>query len=124
MSDTAYDGPKALGLEPRQRQPHHARPLNEPAPDPDVYDGLPTVTSVLEASEVKMRFEIGKFYKHNGGSYLHILGRVKTTLWDDCLVAEEAGRGENALVPVGEDEGAAENWTETTYDDWMTNFGD
>lgn len=81
-----------------------------------------TITSILSEHEVKMRFEAGKFYKHNGGGYLHILGPMKTTMWGDTLVAEEAGHGGSGLCAVGSDPGAAINWTETTYNDWMSNF--
>lgn len=69
-----------------------------------------------------MVFEIGKYYKHSGGGYLHILGEIKTTMWFDCFVAEEAGHGNSELKPVGKDETSAQNWSETTEADWKTNF--
>jgi hypothetical protein len=75
-----------------------------------------------ETEGEKMVFEVGKYYKHTGGGYLHILCEAETTMWMDPLIAESAGHGDGRLVPVGKDEAAAVNWTETTKDEWMTNF--
>ena len=66
-------------------------------------------------------FEIGKYYKHTGGGYLHILCKANTTMWLDTLVAEEAGYG-CGLKPVASDPESRINWIETTKEDWMTNF--
>jgi len=67
-----------------------------------------------------MVFEIGKYYKHSGGGMMHIVSAGKTTLYGWCLIAEEHG-GCN-LLPVGSDETAAQNWSETTEADWMTGY--
>jgi hypothetical protein len=71
-----------------------------------------------------MKFKIGKFYKHTCGSMMAIVGEAQTTMWGNCLVAEEASSGENhqMLKPVGRDETAAVNWTEIKKEEWMKNF--
>jgi hypothetical protein len=67
-----------------------------------------------------MVFEIGKYYKHSGGGVMHIIGAVKTTLYGWCLIAEEHGSA--SLKPIGRDEDAAQNWSETTEEHWMLGF--
>lgn len=69
-----------------------------------------------------MRFEVGKFYKHSGSGFVHIVGRANTTMWGDCLVAETAGHGNSELMPVGDDEVAAQNWSEATREEWESHF--
>ena len=54
-----------------------------------------------------MRFEIGKYYQHAGGRVFHVVCRIHTFFHGECLLAEEST---GALVPAGEDEGAAINW--------------
>ena len=66
--------------------------------------------------------KIGKYYKHTGGGYLHIIGRLDTTMWgSNALIAESAGHGCDLRAVAG-DAGSAINWQETTKKDWMTNF--
>ena len=65
-------------------------------------------------------FEVGKVYKHPGGCIIRIIGGLQTTMWGGCLIAEEAGSSH--LKPIGQDEQAAVNWTETTMEEWMSNF--
>lgn len=67
-----------------------------------------------------MKFEIGKFYEHTSGKQVAIVGKVKTTMWGETLVAENAN--ESYLSPFGSDEAAAENWSEITKEEWMKNF--
>lgn len=67
-----------------------------------------------------MHFEIGKYYRHNGGGVMHIVGACKTTLYGWCLVAEEHGSSD--LKPVGSDDSAAVNWEETTSEVWESGF--
>jgi hypothetical protein len=65
-------------------------------------------------------FKIGRYYRHSGGGCMHIIGAVKTTLYNWVLVAED---GAARLKPVGfEDEGYTQNWYETTEKDWLTEF--
>lgn len=67
-----------------------------------------------------MRFEIGKFYRlgEPGGRVMHVVGRADTMQYGRCLVAEEPGYAN--LLPVGEDETAAQGWVETTSEEWTS----
>lgn len=56
-----------------------------------------------------MIFEVGKTYRHNSGKTMTIIGRLKTSIWGDCLIGE-CDTGE--LIPVGESEYNAVNWHE------------
>jgi len=67
-----------------------------------------------------MKFEVGKYYSHPGGGMMHVIGGLQTTLYGGCLVAEETRSGN--LKPIGQDEDAAQNWEESTEDEWMKNF--
>jgi len=67
-----------------------------------------------------MRFQVGKYYKHNGGCIIHIIGAAKTTMYGWCLIAEEAGGA--TLKPVGQDETHAVNWQEITEEEWVEKF--
>jgi hypothetical protein len=69
-----------------------------------------------------MKFEVGKFYRHNGGGVMHILGQVETTgFFNPCLVGEAPDS--QHLLPVGTDEDAAVNWQEIPphlyYQAWL-----
>ena len=64
-------------------------------------------------------FEIGKAYRHSDGGEMFIVGRVETTIWGNCLIAEEA---EGRLKPVGSDRADAVNWHEIPMSEWMKNF--
>jgi len=66
-----------------------------------------------------MKFEIGKYYQHSGGHMLSILCEAKTTLYGDCLIAEELG---GSFRPVSKDAEATLNWKEVTKEEWMRNF--
>lgn len=63
-----------------------------------------------------MKFEIGKYYKHTGGGFLHICGEVKTHIWGHCLIAENK---DGRLVPVGRDESNAVNWVEISEEQYI-----
>jgi cytidine deaminase len=69
-----------------------------------------------------MKFEIGKYYKHPSGHYIHILTQIETTMYGTCLCAEVAGIGRNAsnaLMPVWNDETCAQFYDESTEEEWM-----
>lgn len=52
-----------------------------------------------------MVFEKGKYYRHSAGAEMSIVGEVETTLYGNCLVAENAGKScKTDLSPVGRDE--------------------
>ena len=59
-----------------------------------------------------MVFEVGKCYKHESGKKIRIIGEVDTYFYGHCLIAET----DNAvLIPVGQTEEYAVNWTECEY---------
>lgn len=66
-----------------------------------------------------MVFEVGKCYQHSGGGKLSVLCEAKTTVYGDCLVAEDE-HGE--LRPVGMDEDSTTNYKEMSRDEWMETF--
>lgn len=67
-----------------------------------------------------MIFKIGKYYKHTGGEMLHIIGGAKTTMYGWCLIAGSSNS--NNLQPVGQCEDNAQNWKESTEEEWLKNF--
>jgi hypothetical protein len=70
-----------------------------------------------------MVFEIGKYYKHTTGTYLHVLCEQETTMYGNTLIAECAGyKVADNFIAVGRDTAATANWQETTREDWMKNF--
>ena len=81
-------------------------------------DGLPMVFIGAEC----IRLEAGKYYKHSGGGFLHVLGRLDTTMWGkNALIAERSGHSYD-LIAVGDDVDSAVNWSETTKEEWSSNF--
>lgn len=64
-------------------------------------------------------FKVGKYYRHRGGAFMHIIGAAETTGYGWALVAEEL---DGRLRPVGQDVGCTVNWTETTEADWERHF--
>lgn len=64
-------------------------------------------------------FQVGRAYRHTCGDEMMIIGRLKTTLWGECLVAECP---EGCLRPVGEDKEAAVNWHMISLDEWNKIF--
>ena len=69
-----------------------------------------------------LRFEIGGYYKHPTNSVIHIVGAVPTTMYGWCLVAE--GQGSDQLHPIGQHEGATDNWEVATEVEWMAGFSE
>lgn len=62
-----------------------------------------------------MVFEIGKCYQYTTGIRMKVLGRLKTTVWGECLIAETSSM---KLIPVGLDESAAVNYREISESQW------
>ena len=65
-------------------------------------------------------FENGKCYKHTSGMMIKIVGRAKTTLYGDCLVAEQLDSRD--LKPVSDQEGAMDGWCVVDESEWDRNF--
>ena len=64
-----------------------------------------------------MVFEIGKYYEHVGtGELLHILGKINSTQYGNCLVGEST-RNYN-LLPIGTEESNTVGYVETTKQCW------
>lgn len=59
-----------------------------------------------------MLFEVGKFYKHTSGEAIHIIAKIDTLTYGNCLVAEPAYQ--NGLLAIGTDEESTVNYTEIT----------
>ena len=68
-----------------------------------------------------MVFELGRYYKHNGGSMLHTIALAETTMYGEGLIAEEAG--EPNLIVVGQDETHAVNYVEIDKKEWNKYYG-
>ena len=68
-----------------------------------------------------MKFELGKYYKHNTGEELHIVGIVETTLYGLGYAAETTTTPHELKV-VGMREDHATNYFEITKEQWMKNF--
>jgi hypothetical protein len=62
------------------------------------------------------RFKVGRYYQHNTGHILHILGWVETYGFGLAMIAERCGTAD--LIPVGGDESHAVNYHEVTEADW------
>jgi hypothetical protein len=58
-----------------------------------------------------MKFKIGKYYQHGTGRVISIIGTANTFFHGSCLLAEEE---DGRLMPVGEDEDAAQYWHEVS----------
>lgn len=64
-----------------------------------------------------MIFELGKFYKHNGGGLMHMIALADNPImwFGPTLIAEDPGGN---LTPCGMDETSAFNWYEITEDEF------
>lgn len=67
-----------------------------------------------------MKFEVGKYYRHTTGQKLHVLGELETTMWGKTLIGESDWRSE--LIPVGQTDDNAVNWSEIDREEWMKSF--
>lgn len=62
-------------------------------------------------------FQLGKYYRHNGGHMLHIIGAVHTYLYGWVFVAEAPDSPD--LKPVGLDADHAQGWIEIDAKQWV-----
>jgi len=67
-----------------------------------------------------MIFELGKYYRHNSGSLLHVIAEAETVMYGDSLIAENSENGN--LIPVGRSESNAANWVEIEQTEWNQNW--
>ncbi len=71
--------------------------------------------------EGKIKFELGKYYTHTTGFMLNPICFANTTLYgDNVLIAESTDNSD--LMVVGQDEASAENFQESTKEEWMKHF--
>lgn len=66
-----------------------------------------------------MKFEAGKYYRHNSERDISIICEAETTVYGKALTAEES---DGSLTAVGREEWNAENYTEISREEWMKNF--
>jgi hypothetical protein len=68
-----------------------------------------------------MIFEVGKFYIHEAGRQIAVLGEVDSFKWGKMLVIEEADATGHSIscAEVGDE---ANNWVEIGKEEWMLNF--
>lgn len=68
-----------------------------------------------------MKFKKGRYYKNDSGRMYHIVGKLNTTTWGKCLVAEVSDKGQYAqcwLAPIVNGESVA-GWRESTRLEWQ-----
>ena len=66
--------------------------------------------------------EIGKFYSHEAGRQISIVGEVLTTRWGKMLVVEEADKTGHSISCIEGDEALGDAWVEIGREEWMKNF--
>ena len=71
-----------------------------------------------------MQFEVGKFYAHEGGRKIAVLGEVESYRWGTMLVIEEADKTGHSIScsEVGQ-EANENNWVEIGLPEFMNTFG-
>lgn len=67
-------------------------------------------------SKPKNKFNIGKYYKHSTGKMIFICGVCSTHAYGMCLMAED---DYGSFYPVGNHEGATDNWCEITEEEFL-----
>ena len=74
-----------------------------------------------------MGFENGKFYAHEGGRQIAVVGEVLTYRWGKMIVVEEAdktGHGISCAEIKEDTDIEASGWVEIGREEWMRNFED
>lgn len=72
-----------------------------------------------------MRFEVGKFYNHQAGRQIAVVGEAETYKWGKMLVIEEADKTGHAIScsEAGQEVNGNE-WVEIGKTEWLENFKD
>jgi len=72
-----------------------------------------------------MRFRVGRYYRHEGGRAIAVVGEVKTWKWGPMLVIEETDHTGHAISVVekvsAEDE--HQRWVEIGQEEWRNALG-
>ena len=70
-----------------------------------------------------MKLEVGRFYCHEGGRQIAVVGEVETYKWGKMFVIEEAdSTGHGISCTEATDLGG--NWVEIGREEWLSNFPD
>lgn len=70
-----------------------------------------------------MFFELGKFYGHEAGRQIAVVGEVNTYKWGKMLVIEEADPTGHSISCVEAGEDVSESvWVEIAKHEFMENF--
>ena len=71
-----------------------------------------------------MKFEPEKFYCHDSGRAIAVLGTVQTYRWGLSLIIEETDNSGHSISCVEADNAIDEHhrWTEIGKDEWMMRF--
>lgn len=73
--------------------------------------------------KMPLKFEKGKFYKHENGRSIAVLDEISTYKWGKMLVIEETDRTGHAISCIGSDSADLhERWVEIGKDEWMMEF--
>lgn len=68
-----------------------------------------------------MKLKVGKHYKHKlNGIYLSVVGKVRTTTWDEILIGESPD-SDDSLIPLDPDI-ETDEWEEIDEEEWLTSF--
>ena len=71
-----------------------------------------------------MNFEPGKFYSHDAGRQIAVVGEVETYKWGKMLVIEEADSTGHSIscVEAADAEANESLWIEIGKEEWLRNF--
>ena len=73
---------------------------------------------------MSLKFEVGKFYKHEQGRCIAVVGEVATYKWGKMLVIEETDPTGHSISCVEADkaEDRHERWVEIGKEEWFREF--
>ena len=70
-----------------------------------------------------MHFEVNKFYNHEAGRRIAVVGEVNTYKWGKMLVIEEVDDTGHGISCVEAGEDVSESlWVEIAKHEWLENF--
>jgi len=69
-----------------------------------------------------MKFQPRKYYKHDKGRTIAVLGTVLTHAWGEQLVIEETDKTGSSISCAAVNEDVGENWTEIGYEEFIREF--
>ncbi len=69
-----------------------------------------------------MQIEVGKFYMHQAGRQIAVLGETESYKWGKMLVIEEADKTGHSISCSEGDQVDGREWVEIGKEEWMRNF--